>query len=872
MDPSSAFGLSASILQFITFTVSLINQSIDIHDSANGLSNQLLDIEDTYRDLCEFSLKFETTCRGSGDVDVHAEIHEHVAGLEALAKDCQDDCRILLDVIGKLKIEDGPRRRWKSFKAAFVAYHKGDKIENLEKRLERIQGRMTTYMCRISNYYHALHTDELKQLREESRMIRVDQDEKLKHLESMLISIKAVLEAKDNNAPGSISTATPLSLPEIQSIAQSFANLEIIERVVLQDQMVLRSLAFEQHEQRHNSIPKAHQQTLSWIFDPANHDSEGTHLLAWLRSGRGIFWVSGKPGSGKSTLMKFLADNPQTQIELSAWAGRKKVVTTSHFFWWSGTPMQKSQEGLLRALLLGILKRCPELIQESFMEHCPVAIKGHDHGDIRHWALEDLESVVDSLARHQDQTIKFCMFIDGLDEYDGDHEDICKTLQKLVKLSLDIKICVSSRPWNVFEHAFGHGNQKIYVQNLTKDDIRRYTHTRLSEHQAWEAVSARDPEARQLVELITQRADGVFLWVFLVTKALRTGLNNHDSLTDLYRRVEAFPADLYRFFEQMLRPASEDDGFYNRKMSTSLQIALAAKRPLNLSIYAFNEEILEDTNYAIDLPVSRLGVDGVKFQHSTVAIRLNGWCKGLLEVHGHDVHFLHRTVVEFLETKEMSDFLARTSPGDFYAPLSILKAYVAWMKTSPQPNRDVHCNTLNNPDPMTNAEESLGVYSSQIAGTTLSYIDMQIQEILTVASEIDTSVGPTSPLCYVASTHLDAVDWTIKILGDMSGLMERRTLKEEADVVVLCGSNEDMYVSPRDSRQVIAEGCLVAMGNNNVDTAAKLDIEVFVLGYDTFTEYFEEETRQNLLDPRNSHVMHAPYYGRWQENGPAPGR
>jgi hypothetical protein len=150
MDPLSAFGLSASILQFVTFAASLIKQSIEIHDSSNGLSKKLLDTEDTYKSLSEFYSKFDTSCRQSGDVGIHAEIRDHVAGLKALANDCKHDCRILLDVIEKLKIEAGPRRRLKSLRAAFLAYRQGDTVESLQNRLVRTQDQMTAYMCRIS--------------------------------------------------------------------------------------------------------------------------------------------------------------------------------------------------------------------------------------------------------------------------------------------------------------------------------------------------------------------------------------------------------------------------------------------------------------------------------------------------------------------------------------------------------------------------------------------------------------------------------------------------------------------------------------------------------------------------------------------------
>jgi Cdc6-like AAA superfamily ATPase len=51
-------------------------------------------------------------------------------------------------------------------------------------------------------------------------------------------------------------------------------------------------------------------------------------FLNWLSSGTGIYHVSGKPGSGKSTLMKFLCDHPHTKAELEKWAG-KQTFTVS---------------------------------------------------------------------------------------------------------------------------------------------------------------------------------------------------------------------------------------------------------------------------------------------------------------------------------------------------------------------------------------------------------------------------------------------------------------------------------------------------------------------------------------------------------------
>src|SRR3569833_273024 len=44
-------------------------------------------------------------------------------------------------------------------------------------------------------------------------------------------------------------------------------------------------------------------------------------LLDWLSTGTGIFHISGKLGSGKSTLMKFLCEHESTRNRLEQWAG-----------------------------------------------------------------------------------------------------------------------------------------------------------------------------------------------------------------------------------------------------------------------------------------------------------------------------------------------------------------------------------------------------------------------------------------------------------------------------------------------------------------------------------------------------------------------
>ncbi|KAL7972419.1 hypothetical protein HDV63DRAFT_287336 [Trichoderma sp. SZMC 28014] len=53
--------------------------------------------------------------------------------------------------------------------------------------------------------------------------------------------------------------------------------------------------------------------------------------------------------------MKFITGRAETDDLLSTWANNVAVIKASHYFWSSGTELQRSQEGLLRSLLYDIL-------------------------------------------------------------------------------------------------------------------------------------------------------------------------------------------------------------------------------------------------------------------------------------------------------------------------------------------------------------------------------------------------------------------------------------------------------------------------------------------------------------------------------------
>lgn len=540
---------------------------------------------------------------------------------------------------------------------------------------------VSKYLLTASDSYsHACHTKALKNLQQNAAALALDQQARFSSLVSSLEHIETVINTQFQQHATRRPELPPLR--DIEDVRDLMAKLALSERDMTREQGILRSLSYEHHFDRYQSIAPAHKKTFSWVFHPANTSSEGKRLVQWLQHGQGVFWITGKPGSGKSTMMKFLCDDTRTITALQEWACDKKLSIVSHYFWLSGTSIQKSQEGLCRSLLQGIFQQCPELIQKV----CPArwAAVGRDTGTgnrERHWTLDELLTAISSISSLSQLATKFCILVDGLDEYTGDHVEMCNTLQKLGTGCPDIKLCVSSRPWNDFENAFGGGQDLLKMHQLTRDDICGYTRSRLSEHWAWTTIAANTSLADSLIDLILQHAEGVFLWVVLVVKEIRESMSNYDSLEDLFRRVEGFPSDLGEFFQQILESV---DPFYHAKMSTALQLTLRASGPLQLHIYYFHEKILTDPSYALTSPISQPNEEDEEERCDIIEKRLTGWCKGLLEVQKHnglDVQFLHRTVRDFLQTPTLAAFLKAKAPVDFSANLAIMRAYTAWIKS-----------------------------------------------------------------------------------------------------------------------------------------------------------------------------------------------
>jgi len=448
----------------------------------------------------------------------------------------------------------------------------------------------------------------------------------------------------------------------------------------------LHTLRFREMELRQSAIPEAHNATYEWLF------AEQYHFVQWLRSPEKIFWVSGKPGSGKSTLMKFISDHSRVQEALQVWASSTRanaLITASFFFWISGTHMQKSQEGLLQSLLFQILKTRPDLIPSIFPSRWNSLENKNFDLDSMPWTRRELMEGFKLLKNFDFSSTRFFFAIDGLDEYAGNHAEFLDVLSDLMDY-LNFKLCLSSRPWNVFEAAFGHRpKQKLYMEDFNKADICIYIEDKLEKRPEFQELAMMNPWAHEMAEEILLKSEGVFLWVYLVVRSLIEGLINFDRVTDLQKRLREFPSDLDAFFRQMFTSL---DPTYRRLTARTFQVALANPDPLSLLNYWFLDCEEERPQFALEMKMEFLGASEIQERERIMRKRINARCKGLLQFQAKgsssecrqtrfNVEFLHRTVKDFLMTEDLQKLISTWLPPNFNPNLTACRTLLAEFKS-----------------------------------------------------------------------------------------------------------------------------------------------------------------------------------------------
>jgi hypothetical protein len=104
-------------------------------------------------------------------------------------------------------------------------------------------------------------------------------------------------------------------------------------------------------EERKSQIVEAYDTTYHWILQlRLSHGKQWDDFLSFLGSAtpeNRIYWIRGKPGAGKSSLMRYIGDHIDATAYACPWAAQDGLIQAQFFFWSPGSTLQKSLIGLL---------------------------------------------------------------------------------------------------------------------------------------------------------------------------------------------------------------------------------------------------------------------------------------------------------------------------------------------------------------------------------------------------------------------------------------------------------------------------------------------------------------------------------------------
>ena len=332
----------------------------------------------------------------------------------------------------------------------------------------------------------------------------------------------------------------------------------------------LRSLNFPELQNREFDITNPVESTATWLFDNQDYLDWSNWDVPHSSSRRGLLWLKGKPGSGKSTLMK-----ESLRRVKSNRLGISSSVCIAGYFFTSRTnvALQKTPLGLFRTLLHDLIQQDRALLCAFISEFKK---KNATSPSSWEWHREELQNFFQAAYLGVLPGIRRAiLFVDALDECDdNDSYNVARDLVyyfRDITAASKLKICLSSRH---YPHIKVPDCPQVIVEKFNSDDVLRFVNTQLSSADS-------DNRARKLAEKIAAKADGVFLWVILVVKSLNIDLDNERTDADLEETLNTVPKKLEDLFGSLF--ASTPSVRELQKAAMIFQWVLLAARPLTMN-------------------------------------------------------------------------------------------------------------------------------------------------------------------------------------------------------------------------------------------------------------------------------------------------
>ncbi|KAF9891903.1 hypothetical protein FE257_002866 [Aspergillus nanangensis] len=358
----------------------------------------------------------------------------------------------------------------------------------------------------------------------------------------------------DNASCADICGDNPITLVPRAARTESDDNPTVHYGIIASANKVMKDASIDA---RQGNIKRAHTKTCKWLV---KHPA----YLSWLDpcqidDHHGFLWIKGKPGTGKSTLMKYALSNARRTMS------GKTII--SHFFNARGDILERSTIGMYRSLLLQLLERHPVLQGDVFRS------LGSASGKIEsyQWSHEETLKLLFEQAVQNIADAPLICFIDALDECrESQVRDMVSFFENIGDLCMsadvNFQVCFSSRH---YPHITISKSVHLVLEGQEghSQDITSYVNSELK--------IGRSKLSEQIRVDLQEKASGVFMWIVLVVDILN---KEHDAgrVYALRRRLQEIPSDLHELFRDILTRDLNGRG----ELLFCIQWVLFARSPL----------------------------------------------------------------------------------------------------------------------------------------------------------------------------------------------------------------------------------------------------------------------------------------------------
>ncbi|KAM0479002.1 hypothetical protein ACHAPX_004980 [Trichoderma viride] len=262
--------------------------------------------------------------------------------------------------------------------------------------------------------------------------------------------------------------------------------------------------------------------------------------------------------------------------------------------------------------------------------------------------------------------MRLALLIDGLDEFDHDdcesHDDLVSLLHE-ANTENGVKICVSSRPWNIFRDKYSK-KPMLQLENLSRQDITLFVREKLQLAPGYSDFAATDLQtARKIITDIVDKSQGVFLWVSVVSGLLEDAFREGTSISNLQATIDKLPKEVDNLFYYIWDRTSKQ---FRAEASKYFRLKRTCQK-YNIELFALTAWF-GDVEFSVDYKVANVTSSFLTGIVQSLRRRLMSRTGGLLELVSSNsaqdarVDYMHRTANDWVKDN-LQSINSATDPG-----------------------------------------------------------------------------------------------------------------------------------------------------------------------------------------------------------------